>query len=240
MRVATAGLLAIALLGVLGTADPAAARVETLRWTHDGSGNVSSFRVHWGTSSGFYPQTIDAGIPTPSGGIYTFSVIVPDDVTVYFAVTARDNVNGLASPYSNERVREPFDDGGGDDDGDDGGGDDPGDDDSGGGGGDDGDPGDGGGDDGGDGGDGGAGGDGGDGGGDSGDGDDAGGGDSGGGDLPGLLPPTPSGPGLGPLPGAPGDPVDPGGDPEPDDPTDPEDPDEQPLGAPGRPEVVAE
>ena len=198
MRLKTAGLLAIPLVILLGSANPTWARVETVRWTHSGPGNVSSFRVHWGTSSGSYPQLVNAGVPTPANGVYTFSVLVPDSATVYFAVSAHDSSTGLTSSYSNERVRAPSIGGGGGDGGTDGGG-------SGGGG-----TGGGGGTDGG----------------------------SGGGDSV-LEPPTPSGPGLGPLPGDSGEP-DPGGEDGSDETEEPEAPEEEPLGAPGRPQVVAE
>jgi hypothetical protein len=99
----TVGLAGFLLL--LGNADPAAARVETLRWSHDGSGNVSSYRIHWGTSPGSYPQAVETGLPSSSGGVFTFSVVVPDDTTVYFAVSAFDRSTGLRSQFSNERVR---------------------------------------------------------------------------------------------------------------------------------------
>jgi hypothetical protein len=224
MRMATAGLLALPLIILLGGANPAAARVETLRWTHTGSGNVTAFRIHWGTSSGSYPQLVHAGIPTSSNGVYSFNIVVPDAATVYVAVSAHDSSSGLSSAYSNERVRSPEDTGGGGSG--DGGG-------TGGGG-----SGDGGGTGGGGSGDGG-----GTGGGGSGDGGGTGGGGSGdgggtGGEPP-LLPPNPSGPGLGPLPGEP-DGTDTDGGEDLEEPVDPATPQAEPLGAPGRPQVVAE
>ena len=111
MRMVTVGLAGILLL--LSSADPAAARVETLRWSHDGSASVSSYRIHWGTSPGSYPQAVEAGLPSSSGGVFTFSVVVPEDTTVYFAVSAFDRTTGLRSQFSNERVRTSDGGGGG-------------------------------------------------------------------------------------------------------------------------------
>jgi hypothetical protein len=212
MKLATAGLLAIPFVALLGSSEPAEAGVETLRWTHPSAGGVTSFRVHWGTSSRVYSQVVDAGVPSPAAGVYTYTVSVPDDTTVYFAISAYDASTGLSSAFSNERVR-----------GDSGGG------------------GTGGGGTGGGGTGGGGTGGGGTGGGGTGGGGTGGGGTGGGGTgggEPNLDPPSPSGPGLGPLPGEPS-----GSGDEPDgsgEPGDPDGPEENPLGAPGRPQVVSE
>lgn len=81
---------------------PASARVETLRWSHPDPSTVGGFRVHYGTTSRTYTQTIDIGKPTPISGVFTYSLSVPDSDTVYVANTAY--ASGFPdSDYSNEK-----------------------------------------------------------------------------------------------------------------------------------------
>ena len=86
---------------LIAFAAPASARVETLRWSHPDPSMVGGFRIHYGTSSRTYIQTIDVGKPTPIGGVYTFSLSVPDADTVYVGATAYGS-GFPASDYSNE------------------------------------------------------------------------------------------------------------------------------------------
>lgn len=83
--------------GSPGTTSPGVATsagVATLAWDPPEPG-VVGFKVHYGTSSGTYTSTLDAGA-TPS---YTVSGL--SSGTYYFAVTANDS-SGNESSYSNE------------------------------------------------------------------------------------------------------------------------------------------
>lgn len=87
---------------LIALAAPASARVETLRWSHPAASTVGGFRVHYGTTSGTYTQTIDIGMPTATAGVYTYALSVPDTATVYVASTAYKS--GFPnSGYSNEK-----------------------------------------------------------------------------------------------------------------------------------------
>lgn len=87
---------------LLGSAAPANARVETLRWSHSDPVNVDGFRVHYGTASRSYTTTLDLGKPTPINGVYSYDLSVPDTATVYVATTAY-GAGFLESDYSGER-----------------------------------------------------------------------------------------------------------------------------------------
>jgi hypothetical protein len=85
----------------------ASARTETLRWTHNNPSNVAGFVVHYGLSSGNYTTVIDAPpLQSDAQGIFTFDIDVPDDATIYVAVTAYDDI-GQVSAYSNEGTKSP-------------------------------------------------------------------------------------------------------------------------------------
>jgi hypothetical protein len=97
--------LAVALFLMVSTV--ASARTETLRWTHNAPSNVAGFVVYYGLSSGNYGTVIDVPPLQPDTlGNFTFDIDVPDDATVYVAVTAYDGA-GLESGYSNEGIRSP-------------------------------------------------------------------------------------------------------------------------------------
>ena len=91
-------LLALALAGA------ASARTELLRWQHPSPSSVAGFKVYVGNASGTYQTTLDVGLPTPSGGVYSYSLQVPDANTVYVAVSAYGST-GLEGPRSNEQQR---------------------------------------------------------------------------------------------------------------------------------------
>jgi len=97
--------LAVALLLMVSTL--ASARTEALRWTHNDPSEVAGFVVHYGTSSANYTTVIDVPPLQPDArGIFNFDIDVPDDATIYVAVTAYDGA-GLESGYSIERTRSP-------------------------------------------------------------------------------------------------------------------------------------
>lgn len=77
---------AAALLMALGQA--AEARVVSLRWSHPNAANVDGFRLHYGTSPGSHPTTVDIGRPTPSGGVFNHDLVVGDTVSVYVVLSA--------------------------------------------------------------------------------------------------------------------------------------------------------
>ena len=98
-------LLAVALLLMASTV--ASARTETLRWKHSDPSNVAGFVIYYGLSSANYTTVIDVPPLQPDAeGIFTFDIGVPDDATIYVAVTAYDDAD-LESGYSNERMRSP-------------------------------------------------------------------------------------------------------------------------------------
>jgi hypothetical protein len=97
--------LAVALLLMASTL--ASARTETFRWTHNDSSSVAGFVIYYGLSSGNYTTVIDAPSLQPDAqGIFTLGISVPDDATIYVAVTAYDGAD-QESGYSNERMRSP-------------------------------------------------------------------------------------------------------------------------------------
>ena len=97
--------LVVALLLMASTV--ASARTETLRWTHSDPANVAGFVIYYGLSSADYTTVIDAPPLQPDAqGIFSFDIGVPDEATIYVAVTARDDAD-QESRFSNERVRSP-------------------------------------------------------------------------------------------------------------------------------------
>jgi hypothetical protein len=97
--------LAIALVAAsLSLASAASARTEQLRWSHSNVASVAGFRVYVGNATGVYQTTLDVGMPTASGGVFTYALSVPDSNTVFVAVSAY-GPTGLESPRSNEQRR---------------------------------------------------------------------------------------------------------------------------------------
>lgn len=91
----------LAALLALAFATAAEARQETVRWTHALGDQVASFHIQVGTS----PGTADLlnqpiGVPTPDAqGIYSYTVDVNTDETIYIRMTAvdSDDVHSLPS-----------------------------------------------------------------------------------------------------------------------------------------------
>ena len=97
--------LAFALLLMASTL--ASARTETLRWTHNDLSSVSAFVIYYGMSSRNYTTVIEVpALQADAQGIFSFDIGVPDDATIYVAITARDS-GDLESGYSNEGTRSP-------------------------------------------------------------------------------------------------------------------------------------
>jgi hypothetical protein len=85
-------------------ASGASARSELLRWNHPDPSTVAGFKVYVGNASGTYQTTLDVGKPTPSGGVFSYSLQVPDPNTVFVAVSAY-GPTGLEGTRSNEQQR---------------------------------------------------------------------------------------------------------------------------------------
>ena len=97
--------LAVAL--VLTASTVASARTETLRWMHDNPSEVVGFVIYYGPSLGNYTSVIDVPALQPDvAGVFTFDISVPDDATIYVAVTAYGDLD-LESGYSNVGTRGP-------------------------------------------------------------------------------------------------------------------------------------
>lgn len=88
----------------LALATAAAARTEVLRWQHPDPTTVAGFKVYVGSSAGSYQTTLDVGMPTASGGVFSYSLQVPDANTVFVSVSAY-GPTGLEGPKSNEQQR---------------------------------------------------------------------------------------------------------------------------------------
>ena len=71
----------------------------TLQWTESSDSRIAGYRVHWGTSTRTYPQSVGAGASTS----YVVNSL-PAGQTYYFAVTAYDG-NGNESAFSTEAVK---------------------------------------------------------------------------------------------------------------------------------------
>jgi hypothetical protein len=98
-------LLAAALFVMASTV--ASARTETLRWTHSDPSSVAGFIVYYGLSSANYTTAVDAPALQPNAqGIFTLGISVPDDATIFVAVTAY-GFDAQESLYSNEGVHSP-------------------------------------------------------------------------------------------------------------------------------------
>lgn len=73
----------------------------TLSWDPVNAGNLSGYRVYYGTSSRTYIQSLGQGINV--GDQTTFTVTGLNGRTrYYFAVTGYDSTSGYESDYSNE------------------------------------------------------------------------------------------------------------------------------------------
>ena len=92
-------------LAVVGSPSIGDARIETLRWKDSDPDptRIEGFVVHSGPDSRSYDTSVDVGWPTPDAdGIFSYDLTVPDDASVYVAVTAYDAE--LESDYSNEKL----------------------------------------------------------------------------------------------------------------------------------------
>jgi len=95
------------ILCVVGLANAAHARSETVRWSQAQAVLIAGFEIHWGEASGSYPNVIDVGIPTlGSDGTYSHTFQVPDDATVFLAARSRDT-EGYYSAFSNQQRLDP-------------------------------------------------------------------------------------------------------------------------------------
>lgn len=101
MRGLRAAAFAALLIGLAGAAQ---ARTELLRWNHPDASTVAGFKVYVGNAPGVYQTTLDVGKPTASGGVYSYSLTVPDANTVFVAVSAY-GPTGLEGAKSNEQRR---------------------------------------------------------------------------------------------------------------------------------------
>lgn len=105
---ANAALTAILLLALAGTAQ---ARTETIRWTHGGSIDAVGFRMYSSSTPGPADSTKIADLSLAevgpnAQGEYFYTIDVPDQDTVYVAVTAVSSQNA-ESFRSNEKVLAP-------------------------------------------------------------------------------------------------------------------------------------
>ena len=94
---------------LLLAAGSAQARTEQLRWIDPNAAPspVTGFRIHSGPSSQAYDTVVDVGLPNPDpSGVYSFDLEVPDQATVFVALSAYD-VTGGESQLSNEKVSSP-------------------------------------------------------------------------------------------------------------------------------------
>lgn len=85
-------------------ASAAAARSELLRWQHPAPASVAGFKVYVGNAPGVSQTTLDIGMPTASGGVFSYSLQVPDANSVYIRVSAY-GPTGLEGVKSNEQLR---------------------------------------------------------------------------------------------------------------------------------------
>jgi hypothetical protein len=73
-----------------------------LGWEPNTESDLAGYRVYYGTSSGAYANSIDAGMGTPSGGLITYSLTnLTKGQTYCIAVTAYDTFY-FQSGFSNE------------------------------------------------------------------------------------------------------------------------------------------
>jgi hypothetical protein len=106
MRNAFSRALRAVAFGVLPllVAGAASARSELLRFQHPAPASVAGFKVYVGNAAGVYQTTLDIGMPTASGGVFSYSLQVPDANSVYIRVSAY-GPTGLEGVKSNEQLR---------------------------------------------------------------------------------------------------------------------------------------
>lgn len=89
---------------LLACAAAAHARSELLRWQHAVPATVAGFKVYVGNASGSYQTTLDVGMPSASGGVFSYALQIPDPDSAYVAVSAY-GPTGLEGARSNEQLR---------------------------------------------------------------------------------------------------------------------------------------
>jgi hypothetical protein len=89
---------------LLLVASLASARTELLRFQHPTPASVGGFKVYVGNAPGVSQTTLDIGMPTASGGVFSYSLQVPDANSVYIRVSAY-GPTGLEGVKSNEQLR---------------------------------------------------------------------------------------------------------------------------------------
>ena len=99
-------LTAAALAGLMLAAGRADARTETIRWTHSAPARVTGFRIYLGPGAATFPSSLNVGLPTPSGGVYSATVTLGDAELAYAVVSALGS-GGEESAYSNVRTLTP-------------------------------------------------------------------------------------------------------------------------------------
>jgi len=73
-----------------------------LGWEPNTESDLAGYRVYYGTSSGAYDNSVDAGMGTPSGGLVTYSLTnLTKGQSYCIAVTAYDT-SYYESGFSNE------------------------------------------------------------------------------------------------------------------------------------------
>ena len=85
----------LASLSVCSAADPVPGYSITLEWDANSEPDLAGYKLYFGTASGSYSETLDAGNVTEA------VVPVIPGATYFFAVTAY-NIERLESPFSNE------------------------------------------------------------------------------------------------------------------------------------------
>ena len=108
LRITTSLTLALAFLLVAAPGRDALAqtRTEVVRWQGNNPANTDGYRIHTGSSSRSYNDSIDVGIPDLIDGAYEFAIAVGADDDVYIAVSAY-NAQGI-SGFSNENCKGPL------------------------------------------------------------------------------------------------------------------------------------
>src|SRR5262249_7150556 len=93
-----AAILFTAMLLLIGTASVVHAQSATLAWDASTDSAVTGYRLSYGTRTGAYTQTVDAGKVTQ------FTVTGLDLSLDYFFVVQAYTATGLVSGYSNEAI----------------------------------------------------------------------------------------------------------------------------------------
>lgn len=94
---------------IAGSAD---AREELIEWDYSDRSSIAGFEILVGSSSRIYGDPIDVVLASESGGVFFYTLTVPDDQPAYIAVRAYAS-DGRTSPLSNERFRPALGGGGG-------------------------------------------------------------------------------------------------------------------------------